>query len=385
MEYAFDFNRIIDRRNTGSLKWEKYGKNVLPLWVADMDFPAPEPIITELGKYVTHGIFGYPHKPDELKETISERLFRLYSWAVSPDEIVILPGVVTGFNLAVQALAEPGTGYIIQPPVYPPFYKVEELSKIPVCEAPLVFDKEKGYKIDFEAFKKKLSPEIGVFLLCNPHNPVGRVFSRDELEKLASLCIEKGVYICSDEIHSDLVYNGFRHYPIASLGKEISGKTITLMAPSKTFNIAGLGCSFAVIQNKDLLDRFLRARRGLVSDVNILGLVAAKAAYKMCEPWLNSLLSYLKDNRDYITEYIAKHCPGLKYKAPEGTYLAWLDFTELSLPKEPGEYLLERAGVALNEGSHFGLCGKGFARLNFACPRKTLEKALENISRALYK
>jgi cystathionine beta-lyase len=381
MQYNFD--EIIPRRKTDSEKWNKYGENILPYWVADMDFQSPQPVIDALQERVSHGIFGYPLDDYSLKETICNRMENLYHWKVTPQEILFLPGVVTGFNLMVNALTQPGEGVLMQPPVYPPFLFAPHYAKAIQQNAPLLIDSNNHYSIDFDLFKDSINEKTKLFLLCNPHNPVGRVFTRTELQNMAEICLRNNVYICSDEIHADITYQRFVHIPIASLSPEIAQKTITLMAPSKTFNIAGLGFSFAIIQNPDLMETVKKTRSGLVSSPNLLGLTAALAAYNYGEEWLLQLLSYLQGNWQKLNDFIATNIPGIKITPIESTYLAWLDCRDLLVEKSPYEFFLNEAGVAFNDGKNFGSGGEGFVRFNFGCPRSLMVEGLERMQRAL--
>lgn len=393
----YNFDTIPNRRNTDSIKWSHYPADVLPMWVADMDFVSPEPVLRALHERVAHGIFGYPGnivqrdgQPSGLAEAISQRLERLYAWKVQPDDLVFLPGVVTGFNIASHALAArsgeaqiPPGGILVQTPVYPPFLRAAGAAGLTHQEMELAVNADGSYAIDWQAFEAAFTAETRLFLLCNPHNPVGRVFRQDELARMAGTCLQRGVLICSDEIHCDLLFSGQRHIPIAALSPEIAQATITLMAPSKTFNIAGLGCAFAVIQNESLRRRFRQAHLGLVHGVNALGWVAAEAAYRDGQEWLDQLLNYLEANRDYLYDFVQHELPGLRMAKPEGTYLAWLDCRNAGLDTSPYEFFLQQARVALNDGRSFGRGGEGFARLNFGCPRPLLVEALERMKAAL--
>lgn len=378
----FDFDQIIDRRKTESGKWRRYGPDVLPLWVADMDFISPPGVLQALHDRVEHGIFGYPIEMPELIEAIVERMTALYAWHIQPEDVVLLPGVVTGFNLVCQALVNPGEGVLIQTPVYPPFLRVADNGGLIRQEMQLTYTPQ-GYQINFDDFEAAITNKTRLFLLCNPHNPVGRVFRKDELERMVEICLRHNMLICSDEIHCDLIFSSYRHTPIATLSKEIAQNTVTLIAPSKTFNIAGLGCSFAIVQNKQLRDKLQKSTRGLVPHVNILGQIAALAAYQHGQVWLEELLVYLEANRNYLCDYIRTELPGIKMIKPEGTYLAWLDCQDADLPESPFQFFLKNAHVALEDGIHFGKGGEGFVRLNFGCPRPILKQALEQMKRAL--
>ena len=378
-----DFDFLPDRRNTECFKWRTYEDDVLPMWVADMDFLSPEPVIRALRQRVEHGVFGYPCEPDELRQVISDHLTQKYQWAVTPEEIVLLPGVVNGFNQATQAIVNPGEGVLIQTPVYPPFFGAQHHTGGVSQQAELTRLENGAYTIDFDQFEQAITPQTRIFILCNPHNPVGRAFSHDELEKMAEICLRHGIAICSDEIHCDLVFSGHRHIPIASLQPEIAKNTITLMAPSKTYNIAGLNCAFAVIQNANLRRTFHEAGRGLVGGVNILGEVAALAAYKEGQPWLDDLLCYLQANRDFLYEYVSREFPGISMGLPEATYLAWLDCRQSAIQGSPHDFFLKKGRVALNKGDDFGENCQGFVRMNFGCPRAMLTEALERMKNAL--
>ncbi len=389
-----DFDRIIDRRHSGSIKWKKYPADVLPLWVADMDFAAPEPILAELRSAVDHGIFGYEQPSRELAETVAARLEKLYLWKVPPDRILATPGVVSGFNLAARTICAPGSAILVQPPVYPPFLSVHEnvgvgrqLAALRVVNQPHTL----GYEIDWEKFEaaiRSAGMKTGMFLLCNPHNPTGQVYSREDLLHIAEICLKNNVLICSDEIHSELLLGGAGHIPIASLDPEIADHTITLISPSKTFNIPGLFCGFAVIPNEGLLDRYKKMVERMTMHVSSLGLATAQEAYSGgCDEWLAELRTYLTSNRDFLVGYVKTHLPGVRTTVPQATYLAWLDCNDLiregKIALSAHQFFLVQARVALNEGADFGPGGEGFVRLNFGCPRQTLTEALERMRSAL--
>jgi len=285
--------------------------------------------------------------------------------------------------LACHTLADPGGSALVQTPVYPPFLSAAKNAGMTRQDSPLLPDADLSYQIDWTGFEAAITDQTRLFILCNPHNPVGRVFRRDELERMAEICLRRGVPICSDEIHCDLLYRGHQHIPMASLSPEVARSTITLMAPSKTFNIAGLQCSFAIIQNPNLRQAFQQAGQGLVGWVNVMGLVAGLAAYRHGQAWLEALLPYLQANRDFLHQYVREHLPGVKMGLPEGTYLAWLDCRQAGISGSPYDFFLKEARVALNNGEAFGPGGEGFVRLNFGCPRATLVQALEQMRAAL--
>lgn len=384
------FDQIYDRRSSDSIKWNFFEEDVLPMWVADMDFPSPEPVIQALKARIENGFFGYPESDsrntwlmNELCSTLVERMRKLYDWEIQPEDILFLPGVVTGFNLACHAFAVPDGGVLVQTPVYYPMLNAARDTGSLRQEMQLDRHPDGTYSVDWELFDQSFTPETRLFILCNPHNPVGKVFHKEELLKTAEICLKHNVIICSDEIHCDLIFSGHRHIPIASLDPQIAQNTITLMAPSKTFNLAGLQCSFAVIQNHELRRQLQNARKGLVPWVNLAGLHAALAAYREGEEWLAQLLQYLEMNRDFLVENIRQNLPGIKTGKPEGTYLAWLDCREARIEGDPHEHFLTKARVGLNNGASFGKGGEGFVRLNFGCPKPLLEEGLKRLKQSL--
>jgi cystathionine beta-lyase len=381
-----DFDRVIERRGTGSAKWFRYPPDVVPLWVADMDFASPEPVIRALRERVEHGVFGYGYQLEvtELSEVFADRLQKRYGWRVSPEALVLIPGVIPGFNVACRMLASAGEGIVMQTPLYPPLLRVPGNIGLRFDEVPLARDARGRYAVELATVEAAIRPDTRIMLLCNPHNPVGRVFTRDELTGLAEICLRHGVAIVADEIHCELVHAGHRHLPIASLDPEVAERTVTLMAPSKTFNLAGLKCALAIIPNRKLRERFVAARLDLVHGANILGYTAALAAYRDGQPWLDDLLRYLEASRDHVVRSVGEQLPGVSMVAPEGTYLAWLDCRAADLPRnDPFTFFLERAKVALNDGAAFGRNGQGFVRLNFGCPRAQLEQGLGRMREAL--
>ncbi|HEU4437730.1 MAG TPA: MalY/PatB family protein [Methylomirabilota bacterium] len=382
---TYDFDRVIDRRHTLSNKWRKYPADVLPFWVADMDFRSPEPVVRAMRERVEHGVYGYGFDDPEFAEVFADRAQKRYGWKISPEAVVLVAGVIPGFNVACRALTSPGDGLLMQVPVYPPILRSPGNHGLTRDAAPLGRQRDGRYVADLDALRAAIHERTRAFLLCNPHNPVGRVFTREELTGMAATCLERGLPIIADEIHCDLLYSGQRHVPIASLGPEVEQRTITLMAPSKTFNLAGLKVSVAVIPNASLRERFLAARGDLVqAQVNIMGYAAALAAYRDGHDWLEQLMRYLEANRDYLAQYVARHLPGITMVTPEGTYLAWLDCCGARpAAADPFTFFLERAKVAFNDGALFGPGGEGFVRLNFGTPRALLTEGLERMRRAL--
>ena len=380
----YDFDRVIDRRNTESNKWHKFPPEILPLWVADMDFPSPEPVIRALRERVEHGFFGYGAEQPEFHEVTCDRLLKRYGWKVSPEALVLLPGVIAGFNMAARAVASPGDGILMQLPVYPPILRLPDNVKMSRDGVDLVRGAEGRYTIDLDAFERAITPLTRMFLLCNPHNPVGRVFTREELARMAEICLRRGLVICADEIHGELIYSGHQHVPIASLDPEIEARTITLMATSKTFNLAGLRCAVAVIPNQALREKFVAARLDMVQTPNILGYTAMLAAYRDGQPWLDDLLRYLESNRDFLVKHVRNNFPGIEVGVPEATYLAWLDCRKARIPNnDPFTFFLDTGKVSFNDGATFGRGGQGFVRMNFGCPRSLLVEGLERMGTAL--
>ncbi len=389
-----DFDRVIDRRGTNSIKWKRYPENILPLWVADMDFAAPEPVISTLRARLEHGILGYELPSQELLETVAARVYRLYNWKVTPDMVVATPGVVAGFVAAAHTVCVQGQGILVQPPVYPPFLHVHENIRLVRQDALLASSKNGSslrYEVDFDVFEQAVhsaGAKTGMFLLCNPHNPTGQVYTEKDLIRMAAICLQNDVVICSDEIHSELLLGGAEHFPVAALNPEIAGHTITLVSPSKTFNIPGLFCGFAIIPNKDLLERYKKTIESLAMHVSCLGLAAAQTAFSgECDGWLAALRRYLTGNRDFLVSFVQRELPGIRTTVPDATYLAWLDCNDLieagKITASPAEFFLKQAQVGLNDGVDFGAGGSGFVRLNFGCPRPILVEALKRIKSAL--
>ena len=378
-----DFDTVHNRKNTNSLKWGAYPPGVLPLWVADMDFRTAEPILKAIQDCIDHGIFGYESDLEELRNSFIEWALNRYQWTIQSEEILFVPGVVTGLNLVTRALTSNKEALIVQPPVYPPFFGVAKNAGLKLQQAQLTVDRNLYYQMDFDGLKKSITPQSKIFILCNPHNPVGRVFQREELQELAEICIKNHLIILSDEIHCDLIYKGQQHIPIASLDKEIARNTITFMAPSKTFNIAGLKCSMIIIQNSELRKKIEQAKAGLVGTPTLLAMSAALAAYREGGEWLEDLIAYLQCNRDYLLNYLAQNIPHIQMPNPQGTYLAWLNCSRLQLKQNAYEFFLNESKVALSDGNIFGAGGKDFVRLNFGCPRIVLKKALERMKKSL--
>ncbi len=382
MEY--DFDTVHERRGTDSAKWSRFPADVIPMPVADMDFPSPEPVRRALRERVEQGFYGYGRASEDFHAAFTARLKKRYDWEVAPEALVPIPGVIPGFNMGLRAVTTPGESLAIQLPAYPPILNAFTHHGLVRHDAMLIRGNSGRYEIDWNSFEAAFDETTRAFVLCNPHNPVGRAFSPSELRRMAEICLERDAWIISDEIHCDLVLGGNVHTPVAALSPEIAARTITLMAPSKTFNLAGLKSAVAIIPDADLRARFEAAKGGLVGAVNILGYTAMTAAYRDCDDWLNALTGYLTGNRDYLTSFVAERMPGVTLYPAEATYLAWLDCNALGLPgNDPMAWFLEHARVGLGEGQNFGPPGEGFVRLNFGCPRPLLAEGLERMANAL--
>jgi cystathionine beta-lyase len=358
---VIDFEAQFDRRASGCNKWNRYAEDVLPMWVADMDAASPPAVTAALRARLDHPVLGYGMARAGLLDRIVAWCAARYGWAVTPEQIVPLPGVVPGFNLALRATCAPGAGVVVQTPVYPPMLTAPLHWNLPRIEAPLSDDG----RVEMTEFRAALrGAGGGAFLLCNPHNPTGRVFTRAELAAMADSCLAADTTIISDEIHCDLVLDGRPHVPIASLAPEIAARTITLMS-------AGLRA------------RFHQAIAGVADHPNILGLIATEAALAEGEPWRQALLAHLEANRDALMQAVATRLPGVRMRKPEGTYLGWLDFRATPAAADPAAFLLDRARVGVNPGPDFGAAGAGFVRLNFGCPRALLDDGIARIEAAL--
>jgi len=359
-----------------------------------MDFLTPEPILAALQTFLEQGILGYEAPSPALYETVAARMDRLYNWKIEPDMIVATPGIVSGFNAAARAVCKPGEGVLMQPPVYFPFLAVHENFELTRQFAPLVNVTDGNivhYEIDYDAFEAAIGSDgapTSMFLLSNPHNPTGNAFTQEQLSRMAEICLRHNVIICSDEIHSELLLDGAQHIPIATLSPEIAERTITLIAPSKTFNTAGLFCGFAIISNPEMREQYIKATSQMTFHVNSMGQVAAQTAFSgVCDDWLKEVLAYLTTNRDFVVEYVQENMPEMRLTVPDATYLGWLDCKPLlesgKITGNPFEFFLNEAKVAFSNGAEFGPGGEGFVRLNFACPRSTLEDALERMRKSL--
>ena len=381
MTQAVNFDLPIDRGATDSIKWQKYAhRDIIPMWVADMDFVSPPSVIQALHERVEHGVFGYAAPKPTLARTVIQYLKNAYNWSVEPDWIIWLPGLVSGINISCRSVGTSESAILTTIPVYPPFLSAPKLADRNLRTTCMVF-MQNQWRIDFRNLENQKDDRTKLFLLCNPHNPTGRMFDKQELLQLAEICLRNKWIICSDEIHCDLILeSGRRHIPTASLDSDIGARTITLMAPSKTYNIPGLGCAFAVISDDGLRRRFKQAMAGIVPHNNLLGLAAAEAAYTHGQSWLQQLLAYLRNNRTLVQQSI-QAMPGLSMGPIEATYLAWIDARAIGV--EDPKAFFESAGVGLSDGVDFG--APGFVRLNFGCHQDLLRKALDRMNSALNK
>ncbi|MCA0990603.1 MalY/PatB family protein [Pseudalkalibacillus hwajinpoensis] len=384
------FDERINRFDTHSVKWDHTEaifekEDLLPMWVADMDFRAPQPVIDALTTRIQHGIFGYSMPTENTKSAIQGWLNRRHNWSIQQDWIVFTPGVVPALSAAVNTYTEKGEKVVIQSPVYYPFRDMVEKSEREVVDNPLVRRNGK-YEMDFHDLELKLAdPEVKMLLLCNPHNPVGRVWKKEELIKLAELCLAYNVLIVSDDIHFDLIFKGYEHTLISSLSNEIAANTITCIAPSKTFNLAGMQLSTIIIPDEEKREKFntYMGKLGLFAP-SPFGITAVEAAYNHGEEWLDDLMDYLQGNLSYLTTFINERLPQIDVIEPEGTYLVWLDFNKLNMSHEELEQFVQgEARLALDEGYIFGEGGKGFERINIACPRSVLQEGLERLEKAI--
>lgn len=386
MKYNFD--EIINRKNTNSVKWnpetleEMFGtSNVLPFWVADMDFKVAQPIIDAVVERAQHGIYGYATRTDSYFDAIINWTSKRFGWNIKKEWIEYTPGVVPAINYILQAFTQPGDKVLIQEPVYYPFKNSIINNTRQVLNNPLRYNGEK-YEFDFQDFEEKIKePEVKVFILCNPHNPIGKAWDKEDLIKIGNICLENNVLVISDEIHNDLVYTGNSHTMFPLINEEFAMNSITCTAPSKTFNLAGMQASNIIIPNPKLMDEYRKVlERHSIGGQNPLSIVAVEAAYNQGEEWLEELLVYLEDNIEFMLDYLSKHLPKAKIIKPGATYLAWIDLKEYETDGERLEKtLIEKGKVALDGGTWFGQGGEGFVRMNFACPRSLLEEGLDRV------
>lgn len=385
-----DFQTVHNRKNTDSFKWDALKKvfhteDVLPMWVADMDFKAPKEVNDALIERAKHGIYGYTLISDRVREQIKKWVEEKHNWTIDPNWLSFSPGVITSLYVAISSFTEVNDKILLQTPVYTPFFNIIKNSGRKIVENPLHFNGEK-YEIDFQDFEEKLRQGVKAFILCSPHNPVGRVWTKEELLEMGRLCLKYDVLILADEIHADLVFDSYQHIPIASLSEELSNQTITCMSPTKTFNLAGLQASYIITTDKrkrTILNQKL-AEQGF-SMLNTMGIVALEAAYKYGRPWLAKLMNVIEENKNYVRTRLHEETDGLLYTIDsEGTYLLWVDCHRLGLDDQAlQKFMIEKAKVGLNPGSSYGKEGEQFMRINIACPKATLEEGVNRIIRAV--
>ena len=385
----FNFDKIIDRTNNFSAKWSEMNKNfgtnnLLPMWVADMDFLTAPCVMEALKDRLEQGIFGYTTRPSSYNESIVNWLDNRFSWKINQEWLMFSPAVITSISLLIQNLTQKNDKIMIQEPVYSPFHSIVESNERNLVISPLVKLDDGSYVMDYEDIEAKIK-DVKVFILCNPHNPVGRVWTREELTRLGEICLKHNVLVISDEIHSDIILKNHKHTPFASISKEFSENTITCMAPTKTFNLAGLQSSFLVISNPYYYEVMDKAFSILdIKRNNAFSLVATEAAYNYGEDWLYELIKYIEDNVDFAIDYIKNHMPQLKVKKPAGTYLLWVDFSNLNVDKKDlKNALINKGRIALSDGSSFGIGGDGYYRINLACPRSMVLEGLKRIEFAI--
>lgn len=376
----YDFNTCPDRAGSGSLKWERYaGRDVIPMWVADMDFTSAPEIIDALHERVTHGVFGYTVPPASTVEVARAYLRERHGAEVTPEQIVWFPGLVPALNVACRAFVPAGGEVLTCTPVYPPFLSSPEFAGVGLKTVDLL-DNNGVWEIDFDGLEAAVTPNTKLFILCNPHNPVGRVFPRTTLERLAEFCCRHGLVLISDEIHCDLVLDDLPHTSGLKLTGPSGPPVLSMFAPSKTFNLAGLACAFVVIPDANTRRVFQKSARGLITEINALGYAGCEAALRHGWPWHREMIQTLRANRDHVEDFVATSLPGIRTWHLEATYLAWLDARELKLPN--AAKFFEDHGVGLSDGVPFG-APQGFLRLNFGCPRSQLDEALARMARAL--
>ncbi|WP_333637995.1 MalY/PatB family protein [Tissierella praeacuta] len=379
----YNFDEIIDRKLSNSIKWWE-SKDILPMWIADMDFKVADEILDAMKKTIDHGIIGYDDKPDSFYESIINWVKDRYNWEIKKEWLVFTPGVVPGLGISIKSFSKEGDKVIIQPPVYPPFYRVIENNNRRVVENSLIY-KDNKYIMNIDDLEKNIDKDVKIAMICSPHNPVGRVWKKEELEVFGNLCLKNNIIMISDEIHCDLTFSDYKHIPLASISDEFANNTITFMAPSKTFNIAGLFASVAIIPNEKLRKLYNDTIENMeITHTNGFSIIGFEAAYKYGKNWLSQAIRYIEDNADFAVDYINKNIPEIKTYKPEGTFLMWLDFKSLGKTSEEiNELLINKGKVQLNNGATFGTAGEGFFRLNIGCPREVLKEGLDRIKKAI--
>ncbi|PTM59520.1 MalY/PatB family protein [Desmospora activa] len=385
----YDFDQIVNRKQTASEKWDGIEKifgapNLHPMWVADMDFRSPQPVIEAMKQRVEHGIFGYNLRPDSYYEAIIDWMATRHQWNIQRDWICYSPGVMPAISFIIAHFSEPGDSVLIQPPVYPPFSQVVTRHGRKLVTNPLRYTNGR-YQIDFDDLERKLDSGVKILLLCSPHNPVGRVWTQEELTQLGQMCRERNVLVVADEIHADLVYHQSSHTPFSAVSEELAQHSIVCTSPTKTFNLAGIQTANIIIPNPQLREKFKAAVDDhFVQFSNTFGMVATESAYRNGAEWLDQCLTYVEQNLHFLTAYREKQIPEIKVIQPEGTYLVWMDWRDLGMDaKALKSFMLEQAKVALLTGDTFGLEGEGFMRLNLATPRALLQEGLQRIEKAI--
>ncbi|WP_160112470.1 MalY/PatB family protein [Salicibibacter kimchii] len=383
-----NFDEIIDRKNTNSMKWDNVkavyqNDDLWPMWVADMDFRAPDPVLKALDDVTKHGVFGYHHPPHSLRQAIRDWASRRFGWEIKPEALTFTPGVVPAIHHLINAYTDEGDGIIIQTPVYHPFFALLQSNRRTLLENRLVEGEDGKYKIDVDDLETHMKNGAKMIILCNPHNPVGRVWSESELAKIAELCTRYDVTVISDEIHADLILQG-NHTPLAKLEEAKNLQVATCMAPSKTFNLASLQLSYVIFNDEEMQKKLeQQMKQNFMGIGNPYASAAAEAAYRHGEPWLEALLDYVQGNVNYVNERLQKEMPSIGFAKPEATYLLWLDFRKLELTQDDLQDWLRKEGkIALNDGHMFGKAGSGFARMNVAAPREHIVEGLNRLKTA---
>ncbi|PWV97829.1 cystathionine beta-lyase [Paenibacillus cellulosilyticus] len=387
---TYDFDKVIDRFGTASYKWDQSEKlfgraDILPLWVADMDFQPPQEVVEAIKERANQGIYGYTIRTQGYHDAVRGWLSRRHGWEIKDEWITSSPGIVPALSLAVQAFTKPGDKVILQSPVYYPFYDVIKMNDRVVVDNALVLDADGRYKMDFDLLEQQAADGAKLLLLCTPHNPGGRVWTREELVRVGEICVKHNVLIVADEIHHDLVYPGHKHHPFAGLSKAFEQQSITCIATSKTFNLAGLQAATIIIPNDEIRRKYNFLLKTLsIHMESYFGLTAVETSYNHGDEWLDQLMVYLEGNLNTLLDFVAKRLPQIKAMRPEGTYMVWLDCRAISEdPKVLKKLMFEEAGIAFSEGSVFGKQGEGYLRVNIACPRSILVQALERFAEAI--
>ncbi len=376
----YDFDKITNRASTGSLKWERYSKDILPMWVADMDFETAPEITEALNNRLSHKVFGYTIPYDSVIEAVLNYLKDSHNYVIKKESLTFLPGLVPAINLCCHAFSKVKDSVMTATPVYPPFITAPKFSGRELIKVPLILDSENNWTFDIEGMEEAIKPNTKIFILCNPHNPVGRVFNKLEIKKLSDFCQRHNLILISDEIHCDLIFDtSSKHTPVASTEEKIAERTITLMSPSKTYNLPGLACAYSIIENPELKLQFEKTIRGIITEINCFGYVGCEAAYKYGNLWRIELLKYLERNYLYLNNFLCEKIPKIEFLPMQATYLAWLKVDSLNL-KKPAQFF-EKHGVGLSDGIDFG--DRNYVRLNFGCPHSRLMEALDKMYKGL--